>query len=531
MSRVAAFRFAAVVATDLRLRLRQTSTLVVFLLLSALPYLWVPDPATGRAVFVIDDRRVLYDSAALGLATGVLCSVLLGLFGYYLVSHSLARDLRTRCGWVIASTPVSNLEYLLAKVAGHVAFLATLGAGFMACSMAMQLVRGEAALSLWRFVTPYLLLLPPTLVFVAAVAVLFESVPRLSGKLGDVLFFVGWMTFAGLTAALEGTATPPRSGPGPTALLDVSGLGFVVQQMRHQTGSDSFSFGATTFDPDLEPLVYPGLMAGGDWLLARLAAFIPALPVLLLAVVAFHRFDPARVRGAAARRGRGWLERLEAVAAPLVRPLLFRALAGTGAGANFAGAVVSEAALILLLQPLGALALAAVAVLALALPTPAVTGGLVPASMAALGLILAGAAGREARHGTAPLVAAVPTLDRRYVRWKLAAALTVGIAFTALPILRLLADAPARVPSVLVGTVFVAGTATSLGALGGPPKAFLAVFLTFLYLALNDGGRTPALDFAGFGGTAGPAVWSAYLLVTGAALALAAAVRRWRRAT
>jgi hypothetical protein len=66
-------------------------------------------------------------------------------------------------------------------------------------------------------------------------------------------------------------------------------------------------------------------MAGGDWLLARLAAFIPALPVLLLAVVAFHRFDPARVRGAAAPRGRGWLERLEAVAAPLVRPLLFRA--------------------------------------------------------------------------------------------------------------------------------------------------------------------------------------------------------------
>jgi hypothetical protein len=150
--------------------------------------------------------------------------------------------------------------------------------------------------------------------------------------------------------------------------------------------------------------------------------------------------------------------------------------------------------------------------------------------MAALGLILAGTAGREVRHGTAPLVAAVPTLDRRYVRWKLAAALTVGIAFTALPILRLLADAPARVPSVLVGTVFVAGTATSLGALGGPPKAFLAVFLTFLYLALNDGGRTPALDFAGFGGTAGPAVWSAYLLVTGGALALAAAVHRWRRA-
>jgi ABC-type Na+ transport system ATPase subunit NatA len=140
VSRDAAHRFAAVVTTDLRLRIRQTSTLVVFLLLSALPYLWVPDPAGGRAVFVVDGRRVIYDSAALGLATAVLCSVLLGLAGYYLVSNSLARDLRTRCGYVIASTPVGNLEYLTAKVAGNFAFLATLGAGFMACSMAIPQV-------------------------------------------------------------------------------------------------------------------------------------------------------------------------------------------------------------------------------------------------------------------------------------------------------------------------------------------------------------------------------------------------------
>jgi hypothetical protein len=81
-----------------------------------------------------------------------------------------------------------------------------------------------------------------------------------------------------------------------------------------------------------------------------------------------------------------------------------------------------------------------------------------------------------------------------------------------------------------VGTLFVAGTATALGVLGGPPKAFLALFLTFLYLTLNDAGRTPALDFAGFSGVAGPGVRLGYLLVTVGALALAAAVHRRRRA-
>jgi hypothetical protein len=205
-------------------------------------------------------------------------------------------------------------------------------------------------------------------------------------------------------------------------------------------------------------------------------------------------------------------------------------LAGVGGGPNLAGAVVSESALTLLRQPLGALALATTAVLSLTLPARQVAGGVLPVAIAALGLVLAGAAGREARHGTTPLVAAAPALDRHYLGWKLAAAMVVGLAFTALPAARLLADSPARAVSVVVGTLFVAGTATALGTMGGSPKAFLALFLTFLYLALNDSGRTPALDFAGFSGTAGPRVWAAYLLITGAALALAAAVHHRRRA-
>jgi hypothetical protein len=519
-----------VVVTDLRLRLRQTSTLVVFLLLSAMPYLWVPDPATGRAVFVVDGRRALYDSAALGLATGVLCTVLLGLLGYYLVSNSLARDLRTRCGFVLASTPVGNLEYLLAKVVGNAAFLAALGAGYMVCAMAMQVVRGEAPLEPWRFAVQYLWLLPTCVLFVAAVAVLFESVPRLSGKLGDVVFFVGWMAMSGAAAAFHGVG-PVRPGIGVADLLDVSGMGFVVRQMRLQTGSDSFSFGATSFDAGLDPVAFPGLVGGGEWVLPRLAGLLPAVAVFLLALVAFHRFDPARVRGAAARRGRGYLQRLEALAAPLVRPLLRRGLAGAGAGPNLAGAVVAEASLVLLTQPLGALALVTTAVLALLLTEAAVGGGVLPAAMAGLGLVLAGAAGREARHGTTALVAAVPALDRRYVGWKLASALAVGAAFAAVPAARLLlAGSPGRALTALVGTFFVAGMAVSLGVLGGSPKAFLVLFLTFLYVALNDGGRTPALDFAGFAGTAGPRQWAGYVLVTAAALGLATAVHRRRRA-
>jgi hypothetical protein len=70
----------------------------------------------------------------------------------------------------------------------------------------------------------------------------------------------------------------------------------------------------------------------------------------------------------------------------------------------------------------------------------------------------------------------------------------------------------------------VVSTATSLGVISGTPKTFVVVFLTFLYVVINAKGASPALDFAGFYGTATPAVTLAYAAAGAAFLALAQVV-------
>jgi hypothetical protein len=54
-----AARVAAVIAADLRIRFRRMSTLIIFLLLSGMAYLWVPDPATGMTLIQSDGKRAI----------------------------------------------------------------------------------------------------------------------------------------------------------------------------------------------------------------------------------------------------------------------------------------------------------------------------------------------------------------------------------------------------------------------------------------------------------------------------------------
>jgi hypothetical protein len=100
----------------------------------------------------IDGRRVLYNSAAIGMATAMLASMFVGLAGFYVISNAVRRDLESRCGSIIAATNVGTLEYLLGKFLGNVVFLVTFVGGFMAASMIMQVVRGEAPLEPLVFV-------------------------------------------------------------------------------------------------------------------------------------------------------------------------------------------------------------------------------------------------------------------------------------------------------------------------------------------------------------------------------------------
>lgn len=497
-------RIGAIIRTDVLIRLRRPSTVVVFLLLSAFAYLWVPDPATGRTLLVIENQRAVYNSAALGMATAMIGTIFIGLAGFYFLSNTLRRDVSSRCGFVIASTTMGSSEYLFGKFAGNVLFLTTFMIGFMATAMVMLLVRGEAPLQPLIFITQYVLLVPPTIMFVSALAITFESVPWLSGKLGDVVYFFLWVGSLGVVAS-----TIKSHDPGLAGYFDFSGFGFLMVAMN----TDQMSIGSTTFDPAKGLHVFTGLHVPPEWVLPRIVATILPAALILVAMLFFHRFDPARIKRSSEKGSRNWIGRASMLVKPLVRR--FYALASAGSTGSLFSAARQDALMALTAFPLSLLVIAGFAIAGLA----AKPADLLPIAFAAAALLIADVAPREKRAGTLAIVYSTPLLKSRFVLWKFTTALLLMAPVLIVPGVRLGIARCAAIVPFLIGVLCVAAVATALGVISANPKTFIVVFLTFWYGLMSDHGKTAAFDFAGFFGIATPSVTVAY-----AGLALASLI-------
>lgn len=498
---------AAVVRADVLIRFRRVSTVVIFLLLSALAYVWVPDPHTGQALIQVQGHRALYNSAAISMATAMLATIFIGLISFYVTSNAVSRDLKSRCGYVLASTPMRTRDYIVGKFLGNVVFLSVFVAGFMLVSMAMVLVRGEAPLEPLLFVRQYLILLPPTITFVSALAITFESIPFLAGRFGDVVYFFFWAVSLGsVTSAME-------HGHGSVARwFDFSGLGYLFIETRRQLGTTSMSIGRSTFDKTKAPIVLDALQLPADALGTRIVATLIPLALLVIAYLFFHRFDPARAKAGAVRGGK-WTQRVNALARPLARPLMLPFSRGGAIGAD-ASAAIGDA-------PLTALAFFGISI-----ATLSAGRGALQVAFAAVAVFVAGIACREYRAGTLTLVYAAPHLRERFVFWKFASTFAVSLLILIVPIIQT-AKQPAALAAMLIGIAFVSAVATSLGIISTNAKTFIVLFLSFWYIVVNDKGATPSFDFAGFY-AARPPVMVMYAAIAIVLLAAAEVVHRVR---
>ncbi len=517
-------RIAATVHADFLIRLRRTSTVVIFLLLSAVAYAWVPAPESGNALLSINGQRALLNSAAVGVGSASLAALFIGLVGFYVISNAIRTDLATRCGFVIAATPVRRMEYVAGKFLGNLTFLVVFTTGYMLVSMAMVVVRGEAALEPLVFAGQYLLLLPPTLAFVSAVAILFEATPVLSGRVGDVLYFFVWVASMSLVPIL--TSGHHDRDLGLLTFFDFSGIGYLITFMNQVLHTDNVSLGAAPFDPTKGTFVFHGLPITGGTVALRLGvALVPAV-LLVPAAALFHRFDPGRARVRGAKGGTGLLARLNGLTKPLARALY--ALPLPGRAGSLPGAAFEEARLTLAAFPLLTLAALGIGVATLVVPLEALRGAVLPAAFVVLAIALAEIGCREGQHQTTTLLYAMPRVREQFVGWKFGAALLVTLGLFSLPLGRLAISQPGVLPALGTGLVFVAALATALAVVSGTPKTFLVLFLLLWYASLNAKGQIAALDYAGLQGSATPATIGGYLLLSAALVGGAHLWHRWR---
>ena len=160
----------------------------------------------------------------------------------------------------------------------------------------------------------------------------------------------------------------------------------------------------------------------------------------------------------------------------------------------------------------------------MALLVPAATASsLLAVAFVLLALLLADIGTREEQTGLARVFAASPGAGGRVAAVKLLSTLATALLLLVPFAAKASVAHGLALPAAVAGALFAASLAVSLGQATGSSKPFVGLLLALWYVAMNDKGRTPALDLAGFSGaaTAGSiAGWLAValLLATGALL-------------
>src|SRR5579864_7280505 len=192
------------VRADFQERTRRYSFLVT---LAAALYLAYAVATEKVWIVVGNGYRGVYNSAWIGVLMALCCSTFLSLAGFYIVKNSVARDLDTRVGQILAATPMRKEFYTIAKALSNFAVLGCMVLVLMPAAFVMQrFAAAESAFSLWKLWAPFLLLALPTMLLTASMAVLFETIPGLRGGLGNVVYFFLWT--AALALGATGTDDP-----------------------------------------------------------------------------------------------------------------------------------------------------------------------------------------------------------------------------------------------------------------------------------------------------------------------------------
>jgi hypothetical protein len=436
---------SAVVVSSLRTslaRYTRSSGLWVLLLVAPVGARFMIAGRDARSSMItVADRIPWLTSPMLGTALGVVIATLLLPIAFLYLRANVNR----RQPWQVEETaPASRVAVAYGRWLADVAVLAAALVATTAAGWVLALV-----LLPTREVDPPAIALPrwaiaaPAMAMTASLRIAFDARPWTRGPLGEVLYFVFWMTT--LVLAVAGRHA---SGFGAD-MFDLDGF---VSPLSYARGGDTnFAIGGAPVAPGSAPIhldVMAGVLAPG-YLAARLTWLGLAASVPLLAGLAYAPHAAGKTAGASAGR----LRFLEPGKAPPADPQARPARAAPAAWLNL---VVAEIRLIVAGR-VWLLAVAAVAACGLALPWSAVG----PASMLVLVFTAAAHAGRSEPQGLLALTrtGALSPFARR------CAFVAAGTALT------LLMGAGAIVRGLLVGETWplleatVIGAATSLAAI------------------------------------------------------------------
>ncbi len=468
----------------------------------------------GDFYLQLDGYRGILNSAWVGGMMTSCAVLILSLFGFYLVKNTIERDLETRVGQIIATTPLSRFQYLLGKWLSNFTVLLTLVGLLAVAAIVMQLLGGESAtLNAWQLLAPFLLLAFPAMAIVAALALFFETIPWLRGGFGNVVYFFVWM-FA-LIFALDRK----------NVWFDWSGILIVWQSMGaaltavYPGYAGGFDFTSQALPAEgLKTFLWSGIQWSSNILLSRLLWLIAATGLVFAGGLFFRRFDPSyeKIRQPKKSALKEVTNRQETPQTTLELVPRSAQIATLTAGLrhfNFLQILLAELRLLLKGLPwwwyAGAVGLI---IASLSSPLDVVRQGILPAAWIWPVLIWSGLGCRETRHATRQIVfsAAYPLTSQLPATW-LAGFLVTALAGSGVAVRLLAAGELGGLMGWLSGALFIPSLALALGVWSGSSKAFEVIYVLWWYLGPLHPSEMSALDFMGISTSS---YWLTYLLLS-----------------
>ena len=478
---------------DFRERTRRYSYLLTMLGALFFGYLVI----TGKYSVQFSEYRSIYNSVWFGTMMAVTCGMMFSIAGFYLVKNSISRDRRTQVGQIIASTPLSNLEYLLAKFISNYLVLLSMVAVLALVAFLMLLSRNESgAVNLWAFSLPFLLLSLPALAPVAAAAVFFDTVKWLRGSLGNVLYLflaeaflvmglmrAGFVDLAGIGLFTEGVqAGLAEAYPGVKVGLQMGFIG-LVEDIRME-GTNTFVWNGIDWSPEVVSLrlIWVGL----------------AILMLLMTIPFFDRFDAAGAKQRKKKKQQampkmeevgpehhsnnvGTYNRIPAVNAAFSLLTMIRAEIGLMVrGFHWSWYLIGAGLL----------------TAQWAAPFTIARMYITPVAMAWPLIIWSGMGNRDARFGTGELLFSSPMpFQRQFPAIWLAGLIVALVAVGGMVIRSLLTGQWWYAITLVVAAFFVTALALAFGTISGSKKLFEVIYLMIWYVGSID--HVSALDLLG----------------------------------
>lgn len=285
-----------IIKGDYLQRSRSYAFLITLAITIYAAYHFVPGPEANYTTLTITGFKGAYNSVWAGHVTTLMTLVVLSLFGFPLVNGAIKKDITTEVGLIIATTPISNLRYLLIKLASNFLILLTISGLALLVGIAMFFIqKTNYHFHILDFLLPYLFMVVPAMLLIAALAIVAEVFLKRLSVLQFVIYFFILNIFI-ICSFLVNSNNKDRNMV--KNMVDGYGMGIMVTSIRQDIATQfnekpqGVSLGYSIVEKgSFKTFVWHGVSWDTTYLLSRLIWMGIAFAMVYFSSFFFHRFD------------------------------------------------------------------------------------------------------------------------------------------------------------------------------------------------------------------------------------------------